>query len=180
MKAIAALALAAALSACAHRPSAQTAGIALDELLAFSDPRLCQPSEAHARMLAGMVAGNANEGFRAGRIDASKSHSAAFGKIFVRRFQHYSVVGVPLSGTLFGLPILSIEQALPEGGDPGDVTYRFQAKVESTQRALRARGFPAEAGRAVQMGPPEGYEHVIELLADPKRSDQTLLNCGSR
>ena len=169
----------AVLGGCAHTPAPRAAEkLALDEVFAFSDATRCEPAPAHALLLQEMVAGDVDVGFRSGRIVAPKPLARAFGAIFVEPHDNYTVVGVPVSGTLFGLPLASIRHSLPEGGDPGDVSYTFDTPVTVLERVLRARGFPAEAGRAITMGPPDGYEHVIELGPDPRHPGRAIVSCG--
>ena len=129
-------------------------------------------------MLGAMVAGDANEGFRAGTVEVPASHASAFGPVYIQRHDGHTVIGVPVRGSLFGLPLVAIEQSLPEGGDPGETHYRFLAAPEAVARALGARGFPVKLGQSVTIGPPDGYEHFIELTADPSLTGHTLLSCG--
>ena len=175
-----ALMMLAALGGCIHGPSQYSRGMALDDVLAFADPARCEPGPAQTKLLAAMVGGDANDGFRAGRLDVPRPHSQAFGAISLERRDHYTVIALPLRGTLFGLPITSIEQSLPEGGDPGEVHYRFASAPETVERVFVSRGFPVKLGSAVQLGPPEVYEHVIELVPDPVRPGHALVTCGYR
>ena len=179
MKATAALVPLLALAGCAHMPMARGSA-ALDPLLAFSDPSRCEQSLAHTRLLNEMVAGDAEEGFRPGRIVVAQPFGQAFGPIFVDRVGDFTVVGTPVSGTLFGLSLVSIEQAFPDGGDPGDVTYTFETTVTNLEGQLVARGFPAKAGQTVSMGPPDVYDHVIQVLPDPSNRGRAMFLCGYR
>ena len=170
-------AAAALLCGCVHQPAAPA--IAFDEPFTFADPARCEPGPALGKLLAAMVAGDANAGFRAGRVAAPASHAGAFGPVYLQRHGGFTVVGVPVhGGSLFGLPLVAVEQSLPEGGDPGQTHYRFRAAPEAAERALVARGFPVKLGQTVPIGPPDGYEHFIELLADPHHPGQALLSCG--
>jgi hypothetical protein len=153
--------------------------MALDELLSFSDPSRCEPSPLHFKLLIGMVSGDANEGFRAGRIDAPPAYRPAFGRIRLEKHDGYTLFDVSVRGTLFDLPLTSIEQSLPNGGDPGSVSYRFRSSPQQAKRVLTARGLPVRLGQSVPMGPPDGYEYVIELLSDPRRPGHVLLSCGA-
>jgi hypothetical protein len=166
------------LGACAHSPSPGGHALALDELLSFANPALCEPSTGQLNVIDAMVAGDAETGFRPGRVRAAPPYSPAFGRVSVTRFEHYTVATVPVRGTLFGLPVVAIEQSLPHGGDPGDTSYRFNAAPELVERVLSARGFPVKLGRTVPVGAPDGYQHFIELIADPTYSGHALLSCG--
>jgi len=169
-----------ALGGCAHAPGAKSQAITLDELLAFADPSRCEPGPAHRKLLDAMVAGDSEAGLRPGQIEAAMPYSRAFGRVSVKRFEHYTVAAVPVRGNLFGLPIVAVEQSLPDGGDPGDTSYRFRAAPEFVEGVLAARGFPVKLGRNVAIGPPDGYEHFIELIADRVHAGHTLLSCGHR
>lgn len=178
-----AIPLAATLAGCAHPEPPAVPGVAsssprLDELLAFADPRLCEPAPAHERFLAGMVAGDANTGFEAGRLLVPTDLKRAFGRIAVRRHDGWWTVGVPVRGTLFGLPLKEVVHALPEGGDPGDVSYIFVAPATLLEQVLRARGFPAKVGEDVQLGPPDGYKHYMTVRPDPDDKARSILSCG--
>lgn len=151
---------------------------ALDSLLGFTDPATCATSEPHTRFLDAMVVGDANEGFRAGRLLVPGALLSAFGPIKVVRHDGWWTVGVAVRGTLFDLPVSRIDHALPEGGDPGDVTYEFAAPVERVEQVLRARGFPARAGKDVTLGPPDGYEHIMSLQAHPDDARLSQFGCG--
>ncbi|MDQ3144278.1 MAG: hypothetical protein M3Q57_05295 [Pseudomonadota bacterium] len=176
MKAIAAVVPLLALAGCTHLPL--TRATALDPLLAFSDPSRCEQSPVHARLLDEMVVGDANEGFRPGRIAAPQPFAQALGPIFIEKHDNFTVVGTPVRGTLFGLPLVRIEQAFPDGGDPGDISYTFETAVIALERELIARGFPAKAGQTVSMGPPDGYDHVIQLMSDPSYRGRAMFTCG--
>ncbi len=172
------LAALAAGSGCAHFGEGGARAVRLDELLAFSNPSLCESAPPHSHFLGGMMRGDANEGFRAGHILVPTSFRRAFGRIKVVRHEYWWTVGVPVSGTLFGLKLTRIEQDLPQGGDPGGVTYSFDAPAAEVENALRAAGFPAKGGADVSLGPPEGYDHVMSLTADPSDPGRTHFRCG--
>lgn len=169
-----------ALGGCAHSPANRPEGLEMEPLLGFADPARCDPAPAHAGMLAGMITGNADVGFRAGRIVVPARYARLFGPVYRQPHDNYTVIGASVRGSLFGLPLAAIEQSLPEGGDPGETHWRFNASPEMVERVLAARRFPVELGRAVPIGPPEGYEHFIELIADPLHPGHTLLTCGYR
>ena len=177
MRVAGAATLAAVLGGCVHAPSTSSP-VALDGLLAFADASRCEPAAAHEQLLGAMVAGDANDGFRPGRVTASAELLPAFGPVRVRPHDGYTTVRVPVHGTLFGLPLVEIVQSFPEGGDPGDVGYRFGAPADVVQRAVNRIGMPARSGQSVTVGPPDGYEHYIELRPDPKRASHALLTCG--
>ncbi len=171
---VAALGLLAA--GCAHRRPAPAAGpVALDGLLGFADPARCKPTATHARFLADLVAPDGNGGFRAGKVDAPPELQRAFAPITVRRDQDYWVIGLGVTGTLYGLPLGRIDHALPVGGDPGDVTYRFDAPLATTASTLRTRGFPVEAGTSAPLA---GSDLVMTLVADPNDAKASLFGCG--
>lgn len=165
------------LAGCTHverRPDP----IALDSLLAFSDPKLCEPTAAHFRFLRSMIGGDANVGFRAGKLVAPARLRAAFDRIKVKRHDGWWTIGVPVRGSLFGLPLAEIVHSLPEGGDAGDETYVFDVPVQRVESVLRARGFPAKSGEDVQLGPPDGMAHLMSLRSDPDDARRTVFTCG--
>ena len=168
-------ALGALVAGSAHHPARASA---LDESLAFAAPARCEPGPVLAKLLAAMVAGDANAGFRAGRVEVPPAHAGAFGPIYLQQHDGYTVIGVPVRGSLFGLPLVAIEQSLPEGGDSGQTHYRFKSDPKEAERVLAARGFPVKLGESVPIGPPDGQVHFIELLADPHHRGHALLTCG--
>ena len=178
MSRLALLAAMIVLGSCAHAPGATSQRMALDELLAFEDSSRCKVGVAQAELLDAMVAGDAVAGFRAGRIEAPSPYLKAFGRVYLQTHEDYTVIGVRVRGSLFALPLAAIEQSLPKGGDPGQTDYRFKAAPEVVERVLAARGFPVKLGRTIAIGPPDGYEHFIELIADRAHSGHTLLSCG--
>lgn len=180
MKRWAVVGTAIALAGCAHVPQGGGQATDLSALLAFAQPARCEPGEAHARLLGTMVAGDANVGFQAGRIDAASPYARSFAQVYLHPHEGYTVIGVPVQGLLFGLPLVAIEQSLPDGGDPGETHYRFRADPARVQSALTGQGFPPNMQRIVIVGPPDGYEHFIELTADPRIPGHTLLTCGYR
>lgn len=165
-----------ALAGCAHSGARQL--VRLDDFLAFSNPAMCESAPEHTRFLRALFAGDANDGFRPGLVLAPEAIRGAFGPIEVKRHDSWWSVTVPASGTLFGLKLRQIAHALPEGGDPGDVTYSFEASLDDVARALRERGFPAKAGASVEMGPPDGYAYELSVTADPDRAGRTHFSCG--
>lgn len=169
--------LALLVAGCGPRPATvrPPAPIALDALLGFSDPARCRVTADHARFLAAMVAGDGRGAVRAGRIDAPPALAAAFGPVTARRTDGYWVVGTSVSGTLYGLPLGRIDHALPEGGDAGDVTYRFDVPAAAAATTLRRRGFPVTAGRST---PIDGGDLVMTLVANPRNPDFSLFGCG--
>ncbi len=167
------------VAACAH-PIATRHQLALDELLQFTSPTMCELSAPHRHLLDGMIAGDANAGFSPGFIHAPKGMRRLFGPIEVRRHDSYWTVEASVEGTLFGIPLVAIIHSLPEGGDAGDVTYVFDAPIATVESALRARGFPARAGQEVELGSPDLQVPVMALLVDPKSRGRTLLSCYYR
>jgi hypothetical protein len=178
MKRLGVIAALVALGGCAHAPAPGPQPMALDALLAFADPARCEPGPHQAKLLGEMIAGDANAGFRAGRIVLGQPYSRAFGPIRVEPHDGYTAISVSVRGSLFGLPITALVQSLPEGGDPGETHYRFKAAPETVERVLASRGFPVKLGHTVPIGPPDGYEHFIELVADPVHPGHVLLSCG--
>lgn len=176
----ASLALAIIVGGCVHRPSGTSQPLALDELVSFADPATCSPGTGHAEFLGAMIEGDANVGFRPGKIVAPNRYASAFGQVYLQDHEGYTEIGAAARGTLFGLPIAAVVQSLPEGGDPGETHYRFEAHPETVQRVLAERGFPVKLGQSVLIGPPDGYEHFIELIVDPVHPGHTLLSCGYR
>lgn len=170
------VAMALLLAGCAHMTA--PAAAQLDELLAFAEPATCEPAADHARLLAALVAGDANDGFRPGEVAAPPALVGAFGRVYARRHEGYWTVGAPVHGLLFGLPLIEIVHALPEGGDAGDVTYVFGAPVGSVEASLRRRGFPVRAGSDVPVGSVDAQQLGIGLRADPANPGRTLLTCG--
>lgn len=164
------------LAGCAHMEQRGSAG--LDEFLAFADPALCEPAPEHARFLSSMIAGDANEGFRPGRLIVPPNLRSAFGPVEVRRHDGWWTIGVAVTGRLYGLPLKEIVHALPEGGDAGDISYVFAAPAPHVEHALHARRFPAEIGEDVSLGPPDGLQHIMSLTADPDNKDRSVLTCG--
>jgi len=172
------LAVMALLGGCAHRPGATPRAIALDELLAFAEPSRCEAAPVHTNLLGAMIAGDANVGFRPGRVVAPSPQSSAFGNVYLHPYDAHTVIGVPVRGTVFGLALVAIEQSLPEGGDPGETHYRFKAEPAFVERVLAGRGFPVKLGQTVVIGPPDGYEQFIALTVDQVYPGHTLLSCG--
>jgi hypothetical protein len=165
------------VAGCTHRPptSVPAGPVALDALLGFADPARCKPTPGHARFLADLVAPDGKGGFKAGKVDVPPALARAFAPISVRRDADYWVIGLAVSGTLYGLPLGRIDHALPVGGDPGDVTYRFDAPLAATAATLRTRGFPVKAGNSVPLA---GTDLTMTLVADPKNAKASLFGCG--
>jgi hypothetical protein len=149
----------------------------LDAFLSFTNPTICEAAPAHDRFIRAMVGGDANAGFRPGRLVVPDRLRSAFGSIRVEQHDGYWTIGLPVSGTMFGLPLRRIVQWSPEGGDPGGVAYHFNVPAEELAGALRARGFPAKVGEAVQLGPPDGYEYTLEVRPDPDQQGGALFSC---
>ncbi len=174
------VAIAIIIGGCVHRPPETSQPLVLDELLAFADPASCAPGASYAILLGEMVAGDANVGFRPGKVAAPVRYAAAFGRVNLQSHEGYTVIGASVRGTLYGLPIVAVEQSLPDGGDPGETHIRFRAAPDAVERVLAERGFRAKLGQSVAIGPPDGYEHFIELIVDPVHPGHTLLSCGYR
>jgi len=175
---VAAFLLAGGLAGCAHIEQPSEPG-GLETFLIFSNPALCQPAPGHERLLSGMIAGDANVGFRRGRLLVPARLREAFGPIQVRKHDGWWTIGAAVTGQIYKLPLKRIVHALPEGGDAGDVSYVFAAPIVHVERLLRAHGFPAEIGKDVPLGPQDGAGFVMSLLPDPENKDHTILTCGS-
>ncbi|MFN3820219.1 hypothetical protein [Blastomonas sp.] len=185
MKRIAAIAMAAALlSGCADRQMPRQP--VLDGLLAFEDPAMCRLGAETARFLQAMVVidpqavVDPDQHLRPGRIDASPSLAAHFGRIEMTRHDGWTAFSVGVSGTMLGLPLYAIHQTFPEGGDPGDIAFEYAVPARAAFPVLRKHGFPVEINRDVSLGPPEGYEVFVSLQDSPDSPDRSLLTCGYR
>ena len=99
-----------------------------------------------------------------------------FGPITVTRGQGMVEVRTRVRGSLWGLPLTTIIHDIPEGGDPGGLTFAFAAPVDAVERAARAHGLVARAGRDVAMGPPDALMHSIGL--HPDEEGGAALSCG--
>ena len=166
-----------ALAACASPPHGRP-GQSLDPLLSFTSPALCEPGPALSAFLGGMTEGDANEGFRPGRIVAPPAVSRALGRVRLRKADGEWLTSVPARGTWLGLPVVAIHQDHPEGGDPGGFQIEFAAPPAETERRLKAAGFPARADVEVELGEPDGYAHLMTLEAVPGRPGRSLFRCG--
>jgi hypothetical protein len=193
MKQIAAIAIGAVLlSGCASRPSteqnsAPIAGShALDQLLAFENPGLCTLSKEATGFLQAMVVADptvmvgSDDYLRAGKVDAPPALAGRFGKVAMIRHEGWTAFSVRASGTVMGLPLHTIHQSYPTGGDPGDFTLEFAASADTVFPVLRKMGFPVVIGRDISLGPPDGYELFIGLQNNPDAPDRSLLTCGYR
>jgi hypothetical protein len=125
-----------------------------------------------------MTEGDANDGFRAGRVVAPPALAGAFGKVRIRKADGYWISSVGTKGTWLGLPVVAVHQDLPEGGDPGGFQIEFDAPLAETERRLKAAGFPAAANVEVALGEPDGYDHLMTLEAVPGRPGRSLFRCG--
>ena len=165
------------VAGCATTPPG-SGGADLGALLSFTDPALCEPSPTLSAFLSAQVAGDANDGFRAGKVQVPPHYAPVVGRIRVRKEPHYWVVWVPVRGTWLGMPVVAVHQTLPEGGDPGDFTIELGAPVSEAERRLKGAGFPARAGENVTLGPPDGYAHVMTLISAPGRPGRSMFGCG--
>ncbi len=91
----------AALGGCATLPEGSRAP-SLDPLLSFADPALCEPGPAFSAFLGGMTKGDANDGFRPGRIVAPPEISRHLGPVRVRKADGYWVASVAAAGRWMG------------------------------------------------------------------------------
>ena len=174
------LAAALTLAGCAGPAAAPRPRSALDSLIAFSNPAMCEMTPESAALLAGMVRiipdVNREDWITPGKVRAPLHDR--FGPITMARHEGWRSVTTRTRGTLWGLPLVAIHQAFPEGGDPGSVDFEFAASAEDVERQARARGFVARAGQTVPMGPIDALQPVITLVPAPDRPRHSLLGCG--
>jgi hypothetical protein len=158
--------------------SASMARPPLDAFLAFANPRRCEQAPAHSKFLAAMVIGKGNFRLRPGQIRVPAKLRSAFGDIEMKRTKDWTKVRVPVRGTLFGLPLVEIEQDFPAGGDPPDVSYSFAAPTTVVERAAKRHGFLARAGHLVPLGAEGVYDISVYLASDPDHAGHSILTCG--
>lgn len=167
------------LAGCAS-PVAPKASAALDAVLAFSDPAMCQFTEDTSRLLAGFVRNDpdtlSDRWIRPGTVPAHLREQ--LGPITRIKHDGWWTIRTQTRGKLWGLPLAAIEQDFPIGGDPGGITFEFLAPVEIVERAARRRGFPARAAQSVQMGEPDVYAYEMDLFSAPQDDRRSLLTCG--
>lgn len=163
-------------SPAAGRPAAPLP--ALDSLIQFEDPANCRPAPATAELIGMLVHSNldtlSENWITPGTVPEALRDR--FGPITVQRADGMVHVHTAVRGALWGLPLTGITHEIPEGGDPGGVTFTFAAPVAVVERAARARGLVARAGQDVAMGPPDALVHTIGLHADEYGG--AALSCG--
>ena|GEM_PF-5607834 len=161
---VAAAAACGALAACASRPS-QTGAAELGPVIAFADPAMCRFTDDTAKLIAGFVRNDpdtlSDNWIRSGAVPAHLRDR--LGPIERIKHDGWWVIRTEARGTLWGLPLLAIEQDFPEGGDPGGFTFEFAAPVAEVERITRARGFVARAGEEVAMGEPDALMYAVGL-----------------
>jgi len=178
------VAIAALVSGCMPRQS--SGPVALDALLSFEDPALCNLSPETARFLQAMVAidpdavVDPDRHLRVGQIAAPAPLIRAFDKVEMTRHDGWTSFVVRTSGTMLGLPLYAIHQTYPEGGDPGEFSFEFAAPVAAVFSTLRKNGFPVEIDKDVSLGEPDGYERFVSLQESPDAPQRSLLTCGYR
>jgi len=167
----------AALAGCATLPQGSPPP-SLDQLLSFTSPALCDPGPSLSEFLGHLTQGDANEGFKAGRVVAPPALSGVFGRVRIKKADGYWLTSVRTTGTWLGLPVVALHQDHPEGGDPGGFQIEFGAPLPVVERRLKAAGFPARANVEVELGEPDGYAHLMTLEAVAGRPGRSLLRCG--
>ncbi|MFA9200738.1 MAG: hypothetical protein ACEQR8_06055 [Cypionkella sp.] len=160
------LATALALAGCATSvPAVARGGPALDEEIVFADPATCRLSPASERLIGGFVRNNldtlSEDWIRPGTVPAQLQDR--LGPIAVIRNEGWLTVRTEARATLWGLPLTAIEHEIPDGGDPGGLTFEFAAPPRAVERAARARGLPARAGKDVPLTPPDALVPTISL-----------------
>jgi hypothetical protein len=166
-----------ALGGCTSLPE-RSPGPSLDPLLAFTNPARCEPSPTLDTFLGGLAQGDAEAGFRPGRIVAPPQLVPHIGRIKVKKTRSYWVVSVRTRGSWLGMPVFAVHQAFPQGGDPGDFQFELGVPVAEAERRLRAAGFPAETDVDVAVGEPDAYAHLMTLVATPGWPRRSLFGCG--
>lgn len=167
------------LGGCVHSVPVASGARSLDSLLGFSKPERCEITEAHERFLRALWQGDTTDrGIRPGKIAAPPALRRAFGPVRVKKDESYWLVMVDVSGELFDLPLVRITQALPDGGDPGDVIYTFAAPMKRAQIKLRAAGIPVKANETVQLETDSAYDHLVYLVPDQDRPELTSFGCS--
>lgn len=177
----AAAALPLLMAGCATQPAPRPQGQALDALLAFADPAICRQTDATARLIEGFVrndplAMDSDSWIEPGAVPAELRDR--FGPITRIKHDEWWTIRTPVRGTLWGLPLTAIEQDFPVGGDAGGTTFEFHASARMVERAARARGLMARAGRSVPMGVPDGLAWEIGLHPDDDDPRRSRLSCG--
>lgn len=155
-------------------------GPALDDLIAFDDPATCRLAPGSAKLLDGFVRNNLDtlndDWIRPGTVPAELRDR--FGPIEVSRHQGFLLVRTHVRGALWGLPLTAIAHEIPEGGDPGALTFEFAAGPHAVERAARARGFVARANADVAMTEPDALTPTISLHPDAHDPRRAHLSCG--
>jgi hypothetical protein len=156
-------------------------GPSLDDVIAFSDPAMCAFTEDTAKLIGDMVRGDphamdTDRWIEPGAVPANLQDR--LGPILRIKHDEWWVIRTPARGTLWGLPLTAIEQDFPVGGDAGGITFEFAASPRTVERAARARGLLARAGKAVPMGVPDGMAYEITLQRAPGNVRRSHLSCG--
>ena len=175
--AVAATALASSASAA---PVTSAAPPALDPHIGFADPAMCYFTDETEKLVGGLIAYDPEFMHEEGWIQPGAVPERLrdrLGPIALVTHDGWWTIRTEARGTLWGLPLSAIEQILPVGGDPGGITFVFDAPVEAVGRAARERGFVARAGQSVPMGEPDGYAYEITLRPHPDDERQSLLSC---
>ena len=167
------------LVSCSGPAAIRVPATELDSLIAFSNPAMCEMTPETAALVAGMFRNNldtlSDSWIQPGAVPAHLREQ--LGPITRHKYDGWWTIRTAVRGKLWELPLIAIEQAFPEGGDPGWITFEFQAPVETVERAACERGFIAEAGKAVQMGPPDLMSYEIDLYPAPRDRSRSLLSC---
>lgn len=152
----------------------------LDTVISFSDPKLCTLSQDTEILFRSFVENNSDvfhkEWIKPGKIPRHLRH--LFGPIRLIKNDGAYIIRTSTSGTLWGLPLKSIDQYFPVGGDPGGFTFSFIAPTPMVERVLKEMGFPAKAGASISMGTPNVYDHTLTLVPDHIETAITHFDCG--
>ena len=173
---IAAIAL---LASCSGPAAIRVPATELDSLIAFSNPAMCEMTPETAALVAGLFRNDpdtqGDSWIQPGAVPAHLRDQ--LGPITRQKYDGWWTIRTAVRAKLWELPLIAIEQVFPEGGDPGGITFEFQAPVETVERAARERGFIAEAGKAVPMSPPDALSYEIDLYPAPRDRSRSLLGC---
>ena len=141
---------------------------------------MCRFTEATANLLGGLVR-NDSDTLSDRWIEPGEAPAGLqdrLGPIVRIKHDEWWTIRTSVRGTLWGLPLSAIEQDFPIGGDAGGITFEFAAPLHAVERAARARGFLARAGRSVPMGVPDGLMYSIDLYPDQSDRRRSALSCG--
>lgn len=159
----------------------------LDTLITLTDPAMCEFTAETRQLIAGffvqdpkslqdpITSQDKGDWIRSGVVPEHLRDR--FGPITRTIHDEWWIVRTEARGSLWGLPLRAIEQDFPVGGDPGALTFVFDAPIAEVERAVRARGMVARAGQAVPMGEPNGYDYAIILESASEDAHHSRLTC---